>query len=242
MTLGALCVAAPARAATDADSTGIDYSKVPEYRIVPADELELNFGPRLENVSADLIRKVTVRPDGRISVFPVGDVIAAGRTPMELQLALESLLSADLRQPRVVVEVTKLAGNQIHVFGQVRKPGSYPADPYLTLAQAIAAAGGFEDGAQRDQVLVVRRDGARNARVMRIPLGRAIKRGTFEADIRLSRFDIVYVPRSTISNIDVFIRQVVSGPGLALQTALIGWELFNLDRVFVGTTIRSTSD
>ncbi len=240
--LGLAVAAASAFASTAGDSTGLDYSQVPEYRIVPGDELELNFGPKIENASADLIRKVIVRPDGRVSVFPIGDVIAGGRTPMELQAALESLLAADLRNPRVVVEVVKLAGNQVHVFGVVKKPGSYPADPYFTLAQAIAAAGGFDEGAQRNQVLVVHRDGARNVRVTRVALGNALKKGRLEADIRLSRFDIVYVPRNTISNMDTFLRQALGGVSTLAQTSLAGWELFNLDRVFVTSAIERVAN
>jgi len=234
-------LALPAGAETSADSSGRDYSQVPEYRIVPGDELLLNFGPRYDNVNADFTREVTVRPDGRISVFPVGDVIAAGRTPMELQRALESLLAADLKEPRVVVDIKKIAGNQVHVFGQVVKPGSYPADAYLTLAQAVAGAGGFADGAQRDHVLVFHRDGARTVRVTQVALGRALKKGDLAADLGLSRFDIVYVPRNTLSNIDAFTRLLFGGNAQVLSGALMGWQLFNLDRVYVTTAVERSS-
>ena len=50
----------------------------------------------------------------------------------------------------------------------------------------------------------------------------------------LSRFDIVYVPRSTIGNLDVFAQPVLRPADRALAwPSLLGWELFNLDRVFV---------
>ena len=55
-----------------------------------------------------------------------------------------------------------------------------------------------------------------------------------DADIPLSRFDIVFVPRSTIGNVEVFTRQVFGSALLGLQTAITGWELFNLERVFPG--------
>ena len=91
-----------------ADSTGLDWSRVPEYRIVPGDRLELDFGRRPDGMPD--VRDVRVRPDGRITVFPAGDVIAAGLTPMELQRNIVALLSADLKLPRVVVNVTDIAG------------------------------------------------------------------------------------------------------------------------------------
>jgi polysaccharide export outer membrane protein len=227
-----LVLAVPAWAQEPADSTAMDWSRVPEYRVVPGDLLRFNFGPRLDGAS-DLYRESRVRPDGRVSVYPVGDVIAAGRTPRELEAMLTDLLAAEMRQPRVTVEVAELAGNQVHVFGRVKAPGSYPVTPFMTVAQAISRAGGFEDDASRNSVIVFHRDGSRTVRVARVPLDRALKKGTLEADLPLSRFDIVYIPRSTIGNIDVFARQFFGEPGQILNFALVGWELFNLDRVFV---------
>ncbi len=235
VTLAALAFlgAPPARAAdTPGDSAAMDWSRVPEYRIVPGDLLNLNFGPRLD-VNMDLVRSARVRPDGRISVFPVGDVVAAGRTPRELEQALLALLAPDLRNPRVTVEVAELAGNQVHVLGQVAFPKSVPATPFMTVLQAVAQAGGFKDDAARNSVLVFHRDGARSVRVQRLRLDRAIKSGDLAEDALVGRFDIVYVPRSTVGNIDVFTRGLFGGPQTMLSTALMGWELFNLDRVVV---------
>lgn len=223
---------APAALAASADSTGMDWSRVPEYRIVPGDILRFNFGPPAASPT-DIIREGKVRPDGRVSVFPVGDVIAAGRTVRELQTAIVELMSAEYRFPRVAIEIHESAGNRVHVLGRVRIPGSYPALPFMTVSQAIAAANGFEDDASRNSVLVYHRDGASTVRVERLALERAMKRSDLDADPMLSRFDIVYVPRSSIGNLEVFSRQLFGSTGVVLQTAIAGWELFNLDRVFV---------
>ena len=125
-------VALPAAAADHAlpDSINGDWSQVAEYRLVPGDVLVLNYGPNEMTSNGFLEREVVVRPDGRISVFPVGDVVAAGRTTRELEAALVDLLSVTYREPRITVEVAKLAGNQIHVLGRVTRPGSFPADPF----------------------------------------------------------------------------------------------------------------
>ena len=237
-----LCVTSvqPARAVdsvnTDADSTGMDWSQVSEYRIVPGDRLQVNLGPRTES-TADLIRTVLVRPDGRITVYPIGDVIAAGRTAMELQRALVDLLAADFRQPRVTVELVEIAGNMVHVLGRVMRPNSYAAGPFMTVMQAITLAGGFENDAARNSVIVFHRDGARTLRVTRVRMDRVMKGQDLE-DVRLDRFDIVYVPRSTIGNIDVFARQFFGEPTQILQAGLTGWQLFNIDRVFVTRVTR----
>ena len=220
------------------DSTRFDWSSVPEYRIVPGDVLILNSGP-VENSPMDIQRRQTVRPDGRITLFPIGDVVAAGRTPGELETAIVDLLAAEFKSPRLVVEVAEFAGNQVHVLGRVRTSGSYPASPFMTVVQAITAAGGFEDDAARNSVIVFHRDGARTVRVSRLRLHDSIKSGRLEIDMPLSRFDIVYVPRSTIGNINVFTRQFFTENIGALQFVMTGWELFNLEKVYPGRIINS---
>ena len=229
------CMAVPAGAADDAmaDSSAMDWSQVAEYRLVPGDELILNFGPLIEPEPGATVRGQRIRPDGRISVFPIGDVVAAGRTVTELESELVKLLGAELKRPRVTIEVAEVAGNEVHVLGRVEHPGSFKAAPYMTVSQAVARAGGFKDDAASNSVLVFHRDGARTARVMRLRLGDALKRGRLEADLPLGRFDIVYVPRSSIGNINVFAKQFFGDNLGMLQFAFLGWELFNLDRVFV---------
>lgn len=226
-------LAAPALAVFPAlDSTGVDWSRAPEYRLVPGDKLVLNFGPSDRSPRGFLEREVVIRPDGRITVFPVGDVVAAGHTVRELELTLVDLMAESFKQPRVVVEVASIASNQVHVIGQVTKPGSYPAEAYLTVLQAITIAGGFANDAARNSVLVFHRDGARNVMVARLKVDRMLKQGMLEGDLPLSRFDIVFVPRSTIGNVSTFVQQFFGSTSSVLTTGLVGWELFNLDRVF----------
>jgi polysaccharide export outer membrane protein len=224
----------------EGDSTKFDWSRVPEYRIVPGDVLLLNSGPA-EGSPVEVERRQVVRPDGRISVFPVGDVVAAGHSPSELEQIIVDLLAAEFRNPRVVVEVVDFAGNQVHVLGRVRNPGSFPAAPYMTVVQAISAAGGFEDDAARNSVMLFHRDGARTVRVSRLRIHDSIKSGRLDVDMPLSRFDIVYIPRSTIGNINVFTRQFFTDNLGALQFALSGWELFHLERVYPGRLVNSGS-
>ncbi len=224
--------AALARADSLPDSVASDWSSVPEYRIVPGDLLTLDFGPR-QDLSGDVIKELWVRPDGRISVFPIGDVIAAGRTPRELEEALVKLLASDIRSPRVTVEVTKLAGNKIHVLGQVQTPGSIDAQPFMTVVQAIAAAGGFREGAARNSVLIFRRNGSSTVKVALVRVDNELKSGGLAGDLPLSRFDIVYVPRGPIGNLESFTRLFFGSVHELASTGITGWEMFNIDRVFI---------
>ena len=229
----ALTVPFPAAAVADpADTTGMDWSRVPEYRIVPGDVLRFNFGPN-QVLTQDTIREARVRPDGRLSIFPVGEVIAAGRTVRELQQAVVELMSAEYRFPRVTIEIYEMAGNRVHVLGRVKAAGSFPALPFMTVSQAIAAAGGFEDDAARNSVLLFRRDGARTVSVERVRIDRGLKHADLDQDPLLSRFDIVYVPRNSLGDLEVFSRLLLGGTSPLLSASITGWELFHLDRVFV---------
>jgi protein involved in polysaccharide export with SLBB domain len=232
LVLALLCCAAPARAVeAQLDSVSMDWSLVPEYRIVPGDRLVLDLGPKPDG-TGNFTHEQIVRPDGRITVYPVGDVVAAGLSPMELQRTVTELLAADFRSPRVTVELVSTAASVVHVLGRVDKPGPVPAGPFITVTQAIAGAGGFKDDAQRNSVIVIHRNGASSVRVTRLQMDRILKGEAFN-DIPLSRFDIVYVPRTSIGNLSVFMNQFFVPLASAMDAALKGWELFHLDRIYL---------
>ncbi len=233
---GLLAVAVPVGAEL-APEPPVDWSQVAEYRIAAGDELRLDFGYNpLEGRSEFIEQKV--RPDGRISVFPVGDVVAAGRTVTELDSVVTSLLATQRREPNLTITLTKAAASQVHVLGQVQFPRSYPIEGSISVVQAIAAAGGFKDDAARNSVLVFHREGQGDVKVARVPVDRMLKGARLDQDFLLSRSDIVFVPRSAIGNINLFTRQFFAEQGQILATALVGWQLFNLDRVFVVTATR----
>jgi hypothetical protein len=95
----------------------------------------------------------------------------------------------------------------------------------------------FKDDAARNSVLLFHRDGAHTVDVSRVRLDR-LQHGDDLADQVVGRFDIIFVPRSTIGRIDIFAQQFIAPVGGPLSTALVGWELFNLDRVCVTRVVR----
>jgi protein involved in polysaccharide export with SLBB domain len=111
----------------------------------------------------------------------------------------------------------------------VKRPGSQVVESLPTLMQVIAEAGGFEDDAARNSVIVMHRVGLGSVSVTRIRADRLLRGG---GDVPLSRFDIVYVPRSVIGNLVVFADQFFARINSVESTAFLGWELFHLDRVF----------
>ncbi len=175
----------------------------PPYHLQPGDRLEITFyrNPELDE-------EVVVRPDGKISLPFVDDVMAAGRTPAELDAELTRRYTGELATAEVTVIVTEFAGHRVFVGGEVGTQGALPISGRLTLYQAIQEAGGFLPTAHRSQVVVVRRgdDGARISRTVNL---HAVQKGSdLAADVYLAPYDVVWVPRSAIADVNLFVEQV----------------------------------
>jgi len=201
------------------------------YRVAPGDLLNVDYGVVLDGrpLRTDA---VLVRPDGMITLNPIGDIRAAGLTTTELNESLQEKYKAIYREPHVTIAVAKLAGNFVHVLGEVRSPGSYEVTPNATVLQAIARAGGASDGAALGNVILMRRTGPTSLVARRVPVNRAIKQGLASADPYLRRFDIVYVPKTTIASIDQFVSQHIEKLLFVPQGYIYGWEAFHMERVF----------
>jgi polysaccharide export outer membrane protein len=105
----------------------------------------------------ELSRVLPVRPDGRISLPLVGEVMAAGKTPGELADELKAKLTPYVQEPKVTVMVREVNSARVYVTGEVTRPGSYPLRGRVSVLQAIALAGGFTDFANQDGIVVLRK-------------------------------------------------------------------------------------
>ena len=105
--------------------------------------------------SPELGVSVPVRPDGRVSVPLLGDVQAAGMTP----LALKEKLSHDFRKyvtaPEVSVVIKEINSRKVFVTGEVKTPGSFDLQPRAKLMQVLSMAGGLTPYA-KGKVIVLR--------------------------------------------------------------------------------------
>jgi polysaccharide export outer membrane protein len=207
------------------------------YRVAPGDYLDVDFGLSLGNEPIR-VTNVLVRPDGRITLNPIGEVMVAGRTTSELDSTLTGSFANVYRNPKVTVSVAKLAGNFVHVFGQVRVPGSYEITPNATVLQAIVRAGGVTNEAAMGSVVLLRRTGPSSLVVRKVQLNRALSQGIAAQDPYVRRFDIVYVPKTTIANIDQFVDQFFNKMIPIPQLYIWGWEAFNIERVFPQSQLR----
>ncbi len=125
------------------------------YAIGVGDVLEISVWKNPELTST-----VPVRPDGRISVPLLGDVQAAGMTPLALKQTLTDGYKEYVTAPGVSVVVKEIHSRKIYVTGEVASPGVYDLQPRAKLMQALALAGGLTPYA-KGRVIVLRdsRDG-----------------------------------------------------------------------------------
>ena len=104
----------------------------------------------------DMSKTIPVRPDGMISLPLVGEIKAAGHTPMQLQDVLATAMKKYVSDPQVTVVVEKISSLSFNIVGEIAKPGFYPLTRRMTVLDAIAMAGGFKDFAKTKKVYVLR--------------------------------------------------------------------------------------
>jgi protein involved in polysaccharide export with SLBB domain len=173
-----------------------------EYRIQPGDLLDIKFF-----YSPELNEQMPVRPDGRISLQLAHEIMAAGLTPAELAKALKEKYSEELKKPEVTVIVRTFGSQRIYVDGEVAKPGLVSLSGPTTVFQAISQAGGVKETGNGAEVVVIRGSPGNKPAAVRVNM-EAFRSGIdMSQDIFLKPFDIVYVQRSYIANVDRWIDQ-----------------------------------
>jgi polysaccharide biosynthesis/export protein len=102
--------------------------------------------------------RARVRSDGRISVPFLKDVTVAGKAPAALATELERMLKDYVINPVVYVVVEESRPATVSVVGEVTRPGVFPIDGAMGVAQALAAAGGLTAFAHKRRIYVLRAD------------------------------------------------------------------------------------
>lgn len=125
----------------------------PEYRIGPEDVLNISVWQ-----NAELSRIVPVRPDGRISLPLLNDVEAAGLTPTQLQQGLVNGLKEYAPNAVVSVVVAEVNAYKVSVMGKVLRPDRYRLRSPATVLDVLALAGGFQEWANPEEIVVLRQE------------------------------------------------------------------------------------
>jgi polysaccharide export outer membrane protein len=160
----------------------------PEYVIGTDDVLSISFWGE-----KDLTAEVTVRPDGKVTLPLLNDVMASGRTPEQLRDAIRDAARAYLEDPTPTVIVKEIKSRRVYITGQVEKPGPYQLNGQLSVLQLIAVAGGLKEFADGKRITVMRNQ---DGRVVALPFNYqdVIRRRNLAQNVDLKPGDTVVVP------------------------------------------------
>jgi polysaccharide biosynthesis/export protein len=175
----------------------------PRLTLGPGDGIDIKFfhAPELNDSQ-------TVRPDGKVALQLVGEVVVQGKTPDELRSELVRLYTPELKNPEVAVIVRSFSDRRVYVGGEVNKPGIIPMPGRLTALEAIIEAGGFRmETAKVKSVVVIRsREGKFQGSVIDFS---GIPNGEVSPLFYLQPRDIVYVPETAIVKVDRWMDQYI---------------------------------
>lgn len=176
-------------AATAGTSAEARKSSPDDLIIGPDDVLAINVWKEPE-----VSQTVPVRPDGKISLPLIGEVMASGLTPTQLQASITLALDHYLSRPAVTVIVHEVKSQRYVVVGQVAKPGSYELQMPMTVLDAIAAAGGPLEYAKVKSIYVLR--AGPKGTTVRLPFNykEAMKGKHLAQNVELRSRDTVVVP------------------------------------------------
>ncbi|MCS3904338.1 polysaccharide export outer membrane protein [Methylohalomonas lacus] len=167
-----------------------DYS----YTIAPGDRLDI-FVWRNEDIS---VSDIPVMPDGRISSPLVGDIMASGKTPIQLAKDIEMALVEVIRDPLVTVTVVGIVGahsQQIRVVGEAAEPRAIPYRNDMTLLDVMIEVGGLTEFAAGNRAIIVRNiNGSENN--FNVKIDDLIKQGDLSANTEVAPGDILVIPES----------------------------------------------
>ena len=172
---------APSLAATT------DYN----YIVGPGDSLNIIVWRNPE-----LSMSVPVRPDGKVSTPLVDELVAQGKTSIEIARDVEKALSKLVRDPVVTIIVTGFVGpysEQIRVVGQAAKPQALPYKQKMTVLDVMIAVGGLTDFADGNAASITR--ASEGGKRYSVRLRDLVKRGDISANVEMQPGDILIIPQ-----------------------------------------------
>jgi polysaccharide export outer membrane protein len=175
----------------------------PEHTLGPNDEIEIRFP-----FSPEFNDRVTIGLDGYASLKLLGNVLIGGLTVPEATARLKQAFAAKVKYPQLSITVRAYAPETVYVDGWVAHPGLIRSEAPLSVARAIARAGGAKTGAKTGDILLIRRDAEGKLHSYQVALGDYA--GAGGEDPLLKSFDVVYVPQTPIAAVSDFLAQYYS--------------------------------
>ena len=127
----------------------------------------------------------------------------------------------------VIVDGLSSPNNQIHVLGEIEKPGAYNFQYNINLVSAISIAGGLTDNAVTDNLVIIR-DGFENPTLIASNMKQYFDKGDLNQNIHLQGGDVVYVPRTLLGDLETFAKKLLPVLQLGIMPAQ-AWHMYRGD-------------
>jgi polysaccharide export outer membrane protein len=193
---------------TDKSNSGLKFAeRYPRYELRADDLLEITF-----EFTPEFNQTVTVQPDGFVSLRALKDVHVAGKTLPEVTQTVQQMYAMILQNPSISIVLKDFEKPYVVIGGQVGRPGKYELRGDMTVTEAIAVAGGFNNSAKHSQVVLYRRVSPDRYEAKLINVKKLMKSHDLTEDTHLKPGDTLFVPQNALSKI----RQFVPNPGVGL--------------------------
>jgi len=229
--------APPSAAAVDAQPGIVDLTDptkpIPPERFLAPDAARIAPGDQLFLKALsyeDLNGTVTVAQDGRVNLSLLGSVQAGGLTLQQLDDSLTTAYSSYFRNFDLAVILVESTERNVYVLGQVRNPGRFPFAPGDRVLHSLALAGGLQETARENGIVLMRRDPDGSDHAYRFDFAH-LHEALTPKDIYLQPGDIVFVPKGRFRTVTDFLKEVLDVAQRGAVTALLVQELAIQERV-----------
>ena len=191
---------ASSNSVTSPDAAPRPHQRNPRYCLRRGDTFDLDFA-----LSPEFNQIVAVQPDGYVTLKGVGSIFVEGQTVPELTETVKSAYATTLHKPVITIALKDFEKPYFIASGQVEKPGKYDLRSDLTVTEAVAIAGGFNDKSKHSQVVLFRPlpGGGYEAKLLNVK--KLLASRNLSEDVQLQPGDMLYVPQNTFSKIRPFI-------------------------------------
>lgn len=226
--MAAAAIAATAQGTPTLSTTGADSAVLPavpagsspkfqernpRYRLRKGDTFELDFA-----MTPDFNQTIAIQPDGYISLKGAGSVFVEGQSVPELTETVKAAYANVLHNPVIAISLKDFEKPYFIAAGQVSKPGKYDLRGDLTITEAVAIAGGFDDKSKHSQVVLFRPMPGGGFQAKLIDVKKMLASHDLSEDVQLKPGDMLYVPQNTMSKIRPFLPtssvSAFLGPGI----------------------------
>nr|WP_101911986.1 polysaccharide biosynthesis/export family protein [uncultured Megasphaera sp.] len=168
-----------------------------DYTLRPGDQLSIMVTQEESMSTSPTSSEQTpyqIRPDGKVSIPLAGEIYANGMTVNEFTDTVAQRLSRYIINPDVAVNIVKLGGVRVYVFGEINKPGAYELTKGHTVIDAIGAADGFNWDTGKKKIYLIHQDNTN--KIITINLNKMLQTGNMAENYEMREGDILYLTRN----------------------------------------------